>query len=535
MTTIDSREMRARVLARFERPVAETVDWQTAMSVDGNRKLLGLILGQEPRSINELAALAGRAQPNVSRSLVALVRAGLVELRQNGRASTPVATALGQEKAAALDIVDASNTEARKQTGDGKVTLMSVGIEDAFGPLDRIWGELVVRLQPKAKTALLSRGRADLTSFAERWASDWWRMLYRRDMPYRLCELVTEQDGHRIGVIIMATSAGRHINVSARCRKPGGDTFERCDMSLPLAAFASALHNGVLSPVAQELSRRGELDQTLHGSLAKLAEANEDARDLSYCRTVGALGLSLDKLTQDDDSLIQRLIDEVPGEEARLEFASALAPDEVAAANIWVESELKEHRKRNSLGRLNEIVGTCRSDGNLAGLKPVERGIALAKHVRSRLHLAVDRPIGGLAGLAGAFGAPDYKCSPAAPGQLLGFQSYDDTAPVVVANGDGGNVSAFLLARAIGDYVAFGDRRMPIVEIYTDRQAVGRAFAAELIAPSEAVVDMIDQGLSWMRVANHFGATSRVIRHQFDNNAWRSGNGGSERPSWGVQ
>jgi hypothetical protein len=41
------------------------------------------------------------------------------------------------------------------------------------------------------------------------------------------------------------------------------------------------------------------------------------------------------------------------------------------------------------------------------------------------------------------------------------------------------------MARAIGDYLVFGSREASIVDIYSDRQAVGRAFAAEFMAPAE--------------------------------------------------
>ncbi len=60
----------------------------------GNRLLLRTIAARRPRSIAELAALTGRAEQNVSRTLHKLSAVGLVRLdRGEGRAFQPVVAA----------------------------------------------------------------------------------------------------------------------------------------------------------------------------------------------------------------------------------------------------------------------------------------------------------------------------------------------------------------------------------------------------------------------------------------------------------
>jgi DNA-binding transcriptional ArsR family regulator len=58
--------------------------------------LLGFVLRDRPASIVALAALSGRAQPNVSRSLQVLAGHGLIRLVREGREvrPEPLATAL---------------------------------------------------------------------------------------------------------------------------------------------------------------------------------------------------------------------------------------------------------------------------------------------------------------------------------------------------------------------------------------------------------------------------------------------------------
>jgi len=63
-----------------------------ALSSPENLDLLRIIHARRPATVSELAALAGRAQPNVSRALQQLARHGLVRLQPAGREVRPVPT-----------------------------------------------------------------------------------------------------------------------------------------------------------------------------------------------------------------------------------------------------------------------------------------------------------------------------------------------------------------------------------------------------------------------------------------------------------
>ncbi len=56
-----------------------------------NRKILGHILRDKPASVTELTALTGKTQPNVSRALGVLERAGFVAFEQHGTTRRPIA------------------------------------------------------------------------------------------------------------------------------------------------------------------------------------------------------------------------------------------------------------------------------------------------------------------------------------------------------------------------------------------------------------------------------------------------------------
>jgi hypothetical protein len=89
----------------------------------------------------------------------------------------------------------------------------------------------------------------------------------------------------------------------------------------------------------------------------------------------------------------------------------------------------------------------------------------------------------------------------------------------VVSGDTQANAELFVLARSIGDYLHYRSAHASVADIYTDRQALGRAFAAELIAPATAVASMIEEdGLLENQVARHFGTTTMLISHQYENN-----------------
>lgn len=78
----------------------------------------------------------------------------------------------------------------------------------------------------------------------------------------------------------------------------------------------------------------------------------------------------------------------------------------------------------------------------------------------------------------------------------------------------------FSFARAVGDVTCFPeDTGRAVVNRLNraHRQAAGRAFAAELLAPVEEVCSMENDGYDFDAIAEHFGVSPMVIEHQLDN------------------
>ena len=79
----------------------------------------------------------------------------------------------------------------------------------------------------------------------------------------------------------------------------------------------------------------------------------------------------------------------------------------------------------------------------------------------------------------------------------------------------------FELARLLGDALMNGDDRLlPATRAYTYRQKAQRSFAAELLSPFSAVLNMLQGDYSQERqldVAEHFGVSEITIRTQLVN------------------
>lgn len=86
-------EMRAVVRGEREASPLPAGALLGTLSSQGNLDLLRLINQTQPTSVSELAELAGRAQPNVSRALQQLARHGLIRLEREGKEVRPVVVA----------------------------------------------------------------------------------------------------------------------------------------------------------------------------------------------------------------------------------------------------------------------------------------------------------------------------------------------------------------------------------------------------------------------------------------------------------
>ncbi|MDP1590812.1 MAG: hypothetical protein Q8M07_23865, partial [Prosthecobacter sp.] len=82
----------------------------------------------------------------------------------------------------------------------------------------------------------------------------------------------------------------------------------------------------------------------------------------------------------------------------------------------------------------------------------------------------------------------------------------------------------FTFSRAVYDCLVRAGKGEPVTLLtksHRDRQRANRAFAAELLAPSAGIKQLLgktmpgEEDIAWL--AEHFGVSDRVVRHQIEN------------------
>jgi DNA-binding transcriptional ArsR family regulator len=522
---ISGQALRERLLERVNRAPSSSPDaWVQAIAAPGNRELLSLIAHRNPQSISELSEFAGRAQPNVSRSLTALIQAGLVEVRSEGRASIPTLTDLGRDKARDLGLAAPAATQPVAASTSQPSALDAPRLSVSFAPGapghdDTMPGDLVLTVAFQGSDQpVVAKQTGDLNAIVIRILDHWWRMLYRRDAPYKIGEFVPAASALTQQISLAARSTGNHIEQIVRSTETPS-MREQPKRYVPLETFRDRLLDDVVRPAVAHMRSGKRYDRPIQSKLARLEDSLSQEQESIFARTVGSLGDSPYDLTDEYAKKVRNLIVEIPDEGSRLDFCSAVLTKGIDEAERWTRSEISKRGQRNAMPELQAFSVRLHETPVESSMRPWRRGTTMAARLREYLNLAPETSIADFSKLAAMFGATAFQPSPHAPGSLRAFQSRTNDTPTIVIEHESPANTKFILARAIGDFLVFRSGTSCVANLYTERQAVGRAFAAEFIAPAEGVVRMIeDEDQSVERVADHYGAPEDVIHHQYDNN-----------------
>jgi DNA-binding transcriptional ArsR family regulator len=534
MRKISGHELRDSLVSRKQK----SVSWPTeemrieALSSSGNRDLLGIIATRRPRSIGELATLAKRLQPNVSRSINALARAGLLTAEIQGRSTVPRLTAEGERKAEDLGFIKKSSALAEPaqessveptqvspplRTQEPAVSATMLAPANQANDSDVVEADVTVRLRADKKSAPnVVHARVDLNEICTGLLANLWHVLCRREDPYKMFALQRKIEDNISQAVLFARATGR-IELFVRSTPDEEELWSPVRHSLAVDEFTDIVLNEMARPLVGHLRARKRFDRPIESMLHRTEEVLGEPKDLLFWRTAGALGLTYRNMSDVGAENVATLLNAIEDEGARLDFASATDPDQALQSLSWAQDEIAKKAGQNNLPRLIELRQGKLID--LAGVEPWRIGKDRAREARVQIRLAPDRPVGGLAGISRIFGDDDRFSSSSAGEEILrGFQGFSKDLPVVVVKDEGPRSTAFLMSRAIGDYLVYGSHEAPVANIYSDRQALGRAFAAEFIAPAAGVVHMIDnEQASLTTVANHYGTVRDVVIHQYEN------------------
>ena len=361
---------------------------------------------------------------------------------------------------------------------------------------------------------------------AEGLATDWWLVFGGRDREHRiqryrtgfaLPDLSIRADGSTFEV-----TGKSFYSKNPHLRFPFAG-----DETLPRSAAESTL-SGFIEGVVDRLAGEGVRNSEVAVCWSRVAESRSDPDEQALCEASGALGLDPYTISEDDARLIERA-HKLFSEEPLIEFLagvrgrarSASVPEHVSQVESRPAGQSSLPELGAVAGQIEQAIRYHRDD------RPWAMGYRAARAFRDALGVGSDQRFASHVILAGKLGGATFEPARLFSGVRALVSRSDGGTRIHLHDHQRGSRSAgagarsnnFAFTRAVGDAVCFRDTRRSVINDlhHAERQATGRAFAAEFLAPVESVVDMCEDGCDAEEIADEFGVSSYVIEDQIRN------------------
>ena len=356
---------------------------------------------------------------------------------------------------------------------------------------------------------------------AEEIALNWWRLFGNRDTELRLKD---GRGGYALPDVRLAfDGSGFDVRcLPAAYESPdirftyGGE--ERLTRAEAETALMDFLQHVVARLVATEIQDTG-----LQMRWERVMASRLDAEESAFCEAAGALGLDPYRIDDTDAAFIADAGALFSGDPLA-ELLSGLSAPGGRGAGHGVLAWLREAEARpDSLSRLPGLDDLRHAMTDMRQLGRDEwpwcAGYRCARAARRRLNIgvgerldfpALTKRLEG-ARFAGAGSVPSVRA--------IVEQRGETTTHVHLRTVESGHCHAselFAFCRAIGDTVANPPAERSVVNDLHNatRQATGRAFAAEFLAPVDEVLSMQQDGKSPSEMAENFGVSEAVVERQ---------------------
>ena len=276
--------------------------------------------------------------------------------------------------------------------------------------------------------------------------------------------------------------------------------------------------------VVQRLEEAGVADTEVSTCWSRVVQSREDPEETAFCEAAGALGADPYSIQEVDALFIEKAGELFSGEEL-IEFIADLrtGKDNSNSRDIVLEGIRRVVAEPPESSLLPELHVAANHIQHAVARRPGER-IWAASYRAARAFREVIGIDGGVT-----------QQSPVTVAAKLGsgrFGPVDNLSGVdaVVSNTNkdvhvclsklGGEAAEnFAFARALGSAICFPGARLSVVnELHgAERQAAGRAFAAEFLAPVDMVMEMHSSGVEVNDISRAFNVSPTVIGLQMEN------------------
>ena len=356
---------------------------------------------------------------------------------------------------------------------------------------------------------------------AEGLATDWWSILGSRDWDHRiqryrtgfaLPDIILRSHGSYIEVL---SGPHRHVmNPQLRFESFASELVSRLD--------AEAVFSRFIEEVIVKLSSAGIHDSELQTRWKRVCISRGDEEESEFCEAAGALGLDPYSVLEEHAMFIESAY-EFLSKEVLLEFLSGLRTTTWDRSLIDSLYELDDREERTAL---LPVLSEVDLSSKVTNEPPWAIGYRAARSFRDTMGLSIADRV-SYSSLTKKLGASKDFEPIALGGDIRAFVSRSGGTKIHLQKFNGKDTLSsarstnFAFARAVGDAVIFPNPMRSVVNglHHAERQAAGRAFAAELLAPIDEIENILEKRVDVddTVLADEFDVSPNVVRYQIEN------------------
>ena len=377
--------------------------------------------------------------------------------------------------------------------------------------------------RPPGGAGAEGRERADRVAvsvcpLAEEIAFNWWCLFGSRDTGLRLIDgrygyaaldLRMTFDGADFDAVCRPYD---YDNPPMRFFQESAERLTRDEAERALADF--------IDRVVERLDAKGLEDSSLQSRWKRVRGSRENAEESVFCEAAGAFGVDPYDISDSDADFIENAAALFSGEPL-MELLSGLRRRPGAAGKRLPHEILNRIRDAENRPRHKsclpalEDLRTALADARRTrpGERPWARGYRCAREARRRLDVAGTGRF-RVRSLAARLDAPSFSATGSLPGVRAVVQSRGDSIHVHLRAARYSTGQLFALGRAVGDAVVNPPaERSAVNDLHeASRQAAGRAFAAEFLAPIDEIRSMREGNKEYRRHRGGIRCLGRVGR-----------------------
>ena len=276
--------------------------------------------------------------------------------------------------------------------------------------------------------------------------------------------------------------------------------------------------------VMGKLEENGVADTEVSTCWSRVVQSREDPEEAAFCEAAGALGADPYSIQEIDASFIEDAAGLFSGEEL-IEFLADLRVDKDNKVDrkIILEGIRRTEAEPPETSRLPELQDAAQRIRHAVELRHGERiwaaSYRAARAFRGAMGIGEDVIHQSPATVAAKLGSSNFQNVESLPGVDAVVSRTDKDVHVYLGKFSGQPAENFAFARAIGSAICFPGTHLSVVNQLhgAERQAAGRAFAAEFLAPIEIVMAMYRDGVEINEISREFNISPQVIGLQMEN------------------